>query len=305
VSPYRGPAPKRDARTRERERDARAVAERPRGTRESARTSARADAQTGDAYQSSPVSRRNEEQRLFGLNACLASFARRPQDLRKVWLTEQRVGVLKAVLAFCVKQRLGYRVVETEDLDKLTGTQHHEGVCLDVARRAPLSLTQLLAAQPPAPQASLLVLLDGVGNPHNVGAVLRSAANFGAGGLIVPAEAPAVLSGAACRVAEGGAEAVPLAQLARGEDALAALRAAGYAIAATVPRDGVDLYAQALPSRIALIFGAEGEGMNEALIRAADLRLTIPGSGTVESLNISASAAVLFAEWWRTARAVR
>jgi TrmH RNA methyltransferase len=147
-----------------------------------------------------------------------------------------------------------------------------------------------------------LVLLDGVGNPHNVGAVLRSAANFGAGGLIVPSEAPAVLSGAACRVAEGGAESVPMAQLARGEEALGALRAAGYAIAATVPREGADLYARPLPSRLALIFGAEGEGMNETLIRAADLRLTIPGSGAVESLNISASAAVLFAEWWRSGR---
>jgi TrmH RNA methyltransferase len=251
------------------------------------------------------VSRRHEEQRLFGLNACVALFAKRPLDLRKVWLTEQRVSVLKAVLAFCVKQRLGYRVVETEDLDKLTGSQHHEGVCFDVARRAPLSLTQLLALQPPAPQTSLLVLLDGVGNPHNVGAVLRSAANFGAGGLIVPPEAPSMLSGAACRVAEGGAEAVPMAQLARGEDVLATLRAAGYAIAATVPRDGVDLYAKPLPPRLALIFGAEGEGMNQALIRAADLCLTIPGRGAVESLNISASAAVLFAEWWRGTNSAR
>jgi TrmH RNA methyltransferase len=265
------------------------------------RASARAGAQASDASASSPASHRHEEQRLFGLNACLAAFARRPQDLRKLWLTEQRVPKLKPLLAWCVQHRLGYRVVEAEDLDKLSGTQHHEGVCMDLLRRAPLALRELLAQVPAAPAPSLLVLLDGVGNPHNVGALLRSAANFGAHGLIVAAQAPAMLSGAAARVAEGGAETIAYAQLAHGEDALAPLRAAGYAIAATVPRDGVMLFDKPLPPRLALIFGAEGEGMSEALIRAADLRLTIPGSGAVESLNISASAAVLFAEWWRVA----
>jgi len=249
-----------------------------------------------------PRARPAGETRIFGLNACLALFARRPQDVRKVWLLESRVGALKPVLAWCVKNRLGYRVVGDEDLDKLTATQHHEGVCFDVLRRPPFSVTELLAAAPREPQPSLLILLDGVGNPHNVGAVLRSAANFGAGGLILPAEAPPTLSGATCRVAEGGAEVVPLAQAGRNEDVLQTLRHAGYRIAATTPRDGVGLFDQPLPRRLVLIFGAEGEGMSDALIRAADLRLTIPGSGEVESLNISASAAVLFAEWWRGSR---
>jgi TrmH RNA methyltransferase len=242
------------------------------------------------------------ETRVFGLNACLALFARRPQDVRKVWLMESRVGALKPVLAWCVKNRLGYRVVQEDDLDKLTSTQHHEGVCFDVLRRPPLTVTGLLAAAPREPEASLLILLDGVGNPHNVGALLRSAANFGAHGLILSPDAPATLSGATCRVAEGGAEVVPLAQAGTDEDVLPILRKAGYRIAATTPRDGVGLFDQALPERLVLIFGAESEGIGDALIRAADLRLTIPGTGEVESLNISASAAVLFAEWWRSAR---
>jgi TrmH RNA methyltransferase len=240
--------------------------------------------------------------RLFGLNACLAAFAHRPQDLRKLWLSEARVAALRPLLAWCVQHRLGYRVVGDEDLAKLAGSQHHEGVCMDRVRRPFLSLGDLLAEAPPAPQPSLLLILDGVGNPHNVGAVLRSAANFGVDGLILPLQAPAALSGAACRVAEGGAEAVRLAQLRAGDDLVGALRAAGYRIAATSPRDGQGLYERPLPSRLALIFGAEGEGMSDALLRAADLRITIPGTGKVESLNISASAAVLLGEWFRSAR---
>src|SRR5580704_9310100 len=133
-----------------------------------------------------PRKRNTDEMRIYGVNACLAMFAKRPHDLRKVYLLESRLADLKAVLAYCVQRKLGYRVVENHDLDKLTASQHHEGVCFDVRRKAPVTLW-----------------LDGVGNPHNVGAVLRSAANFGAHGVIVSSETASGLSGAAYRVAEG------------------------------------------------------------------------------------------------------
>lgn len=245
------------------------------------------------------IQQRHEELRLFGLNACRAAFARRPQDVRKVYLSEERIPALKALLAFCVQHRLGYRVVDTADLAKLTASQHHEGICVEMRRQAPLGLAQLLAQLPAAPAPAVLVLLDGVGNPHNFGAVLRSAANFGVAGVVLPQESTLTLSGAACRVAEGGAEVVPLARPQVDEDTLALLRGAGFTIAATVPRDGAPLYAQPLPARVALVFGAENEGMSADLIAAADRRLTIPGTGSVESLNIAASAAVVFAEHFR------
>lgn len=239
------------------------------------------------------------ETRLYGLNACLAAFAKRPEALRKVYLTEARIPALKLVLAWCVKHRLGYRVVEDEDLDKLTNSRHHEGVCFEILRSPPLDLARLLSLQPAAPAASLLLWLDGVGNPHNLGALLRSAAHFGAAGVIVPDQSHLDVSGAAARVAEGAAEIVPIARapnIARAKDML---HAAGYALAATVPRQGTPLYDSRLPARIVLAFGAEGEGMSDALIEAADVRLTIPGSGAIESLNVAASVAVVLGEYWR------
>lgn len=246
-----------------------------------------------------PVVQRGAEARLYGLNACLAAFAHRPDALRKVYLTEARIPALKNVLAWCVKHRLGYRVVEDADLDKLTASRHHEGVCFDLVRAPPLTLDGLLARVPAPPVRSLLLWLDGVGNPHNLGALLRSAAHFGVDGVLTPASSALDVSGAAARVAEGAAEVVPLAQADSGVAALAALHARGYAIAATVPRDGTSLYATALPPRLALVFGAEGEGMSTSLIAAADLRLTIPGSGAIESLNVAASVAVVLGEYWR------
>lgn len=249
-----------------------------------------------------PLPQRGVEIRLYGLNACLAAFAKRPDAVRKVYLTESRIPALKSVLAWCVKHRVGYRVVEEADLDKLTASRHHEGVCFDLLRAQPLELTSWLTTMPEAPSPSLLLWLDGVGNPHNLGALLRSAAHFGVHGVIVPASAGLDVSGAAARVAEGAAEVVPLVQASSANEALVALRARGYALAATVPRDGVSLYSATLPARLVLVFGAEGEGMSEAMIAAADLRLTIPGSGAVESLNVAASVAVALSEWWRVVR---
>ena len=239
------------------------------------------------------------EMRLYGINACLAAFARRPGQLRKVYLLESRIAELKPVLAWCVKHRLGYRVVESTDLDKLTGSRHHEGICFEMLRPPALSLDDLLAAQPKAPAPSLLIWLDGVGNPHNLGALLRSAAHFGVAGVIVPATSSLDLSGAAARVAEGGAEVVPLVRVEDDMLALASLRAAGYRITATLPRGGENLYATRLEPRKVLVFGAEGEGMSTSLVEAADHKVSIPGSGMVDSLNISVSAAVVFSEYWR------
>ena len=247
----------------------------------------------------SPRKRNADEMRLYGLNACLALFAKRPHDLRKVYLLESRLTDLKAVLAWCVQKKLGYRVVQGNDLDKLTGTPHHEGVCFDIRRRAPVSLSTLLQMVPRPPQPCLLLWLDGVGNPHNVGAVLRSAANFGVHGVLMPTESIVGLSGSAYRVAEGGAESVALAQFSPGEDVLGALRNFEFQVAATVVREGESLYTARLPKRTVFVLGAEGAGLRSNLIARADLHITIPGTGAVESLNVAASAAVLLGEYYR------
>lgn len=239
------------------------------------------------------VERRRAELRVFGLNACLAVFARRPVAIRKVYLLESRMPVLREVLRWCADRRLGYRLVAEEDLRKLTGSQHHEGVCFDVLRPHWPDLAELLERLP-ATAPVQLVFAEGVGNPHNLGAILRSCAHFGVRALLVDGQADAVLSGAACRVAEGAAEAVPVV----GVDAAGwrRLASSGFTTAATVVRDGVSLHDAALPPRIVWMLGAEGSGLSAFTIGGARLRLTIPGTGQVESLNVSAAAAVLLSE---------
>jgi TrmH RNA methyltransferase len=241
---------------------------------------------------------RTAELRLYGLNAVRAMFARRPEALRKLYLAEHRIPQLQPLLKWCVANRIGYRVVDEEDLQKLAASAHHEGVVAEVLREEPAALTTWLQDLPAGPHVALW--LAGVGNPHNLGAILRSAAHFGVTALLLPKHSTLALSGAAARVAEGGAEVVPFVRLGRDDNAIAQLRGAGFTLAATVVRGGAGLFDRALPDRLVYVLGAEGEGMDPELAKACDLQLSIPGSGQVESLNVAAATAVFLAEWART-----
>lgn len=240
------------------------------------------------------------ELRLYGRNAIEAVFARRPDAIRKLYLLEARIPQLQPLLKWCAANRVGYRVVAEDDLRKLASSAHHEGIVADVLREAPQSLGTWLQALPQGPTCALW--LDGVGNPHNLGAILRSAAHFGVSAVLLPKTSPLALSGAAARVAEGGAEAVPFVRLGREDNAIAQLRSAGFQLAATVVRGGDDVFAARLPERLVYVLGGEGEGMDAELAKACDLRLGIPGSGKVESLNVSAATAVLLAQWCARSR---
>ena len=233
------------------------------------------------------------------MNAIKALFAHRPHALRKLYLAEARIPQVQPMLKWCVANRVGYRVCDEADLRKLAASSHHEGMVAEVLREEEASLTTWLQDLPPGPQCALW--LDGVGNPHNLGAILRSSAHFGVAAILLPKHSTLGLSGAAMRVAEGGAEAVSMVRLGRDDNAIAQLHGAGFKLAATVVRGGADLFATALPERLVYVLGAEGEGMANELAKACDLLVSIPGSGRVESLNVAAATAVMLAQWARRA----
>ena len=239
---------------------------------------------------------RQSELRVFGWHACLAVFNHRRDAIRKVYLEKERLHELRDVISHCVAHRLGYRLLPREEMEKLTKSLHHEGVCFEVLRAPLRPLADVLAALDQGTGA-WFVWLDGVGNPHNFGAMLRSAAHFGCSGVILEHDAGLALSGAACRVAEGGAEVVPLISIGSDDQALLALRRAGFSVLATVVRGGNDVFATPPPRRSVFVMGAEESGMRPELIARCDRRVGIPGSGLVESLNVSAAFAVLAAQW--------
>ncbi|EGL72123.1 putative methyltransferase, partial [Cronobacter sakazakii E899] len=215
------------------------------------------------------------------------------------WFIQSVTPRFKEALRWMAANRKAYHVVDDAELTKASGTEHHGGVCFLIKKRSGASVDQWLSK---AGDEDCVLALEDVGNPHNLGAIVRSCAHFGVKGVVVQ-DASLLESGAAVRTAEGGAEHVEPITGDSFSDALAQFRAAGYAIVTTSSHKGTPLFKATLPKKMVLVLGQESEGISEATQANADLSLSIDGTGNVESLNVSVATGVLLAEWWRQNKA--
>ncbi len=240
----------------------------------------------------------SDERKIYGVNSCEQFYKLHPELVIRAYFTEAaaraKFGPLMKALA---ASKRAYHVISGEELEKVTDSQHHEGVCLVIKQLPELQLGDWLAALP-ADSGCCVLLLDGVANPHNLGAIMRTAAHYRVGAIISD-NAPALRSGAAMRTAEGGALHVPVVSSGSLVAAMLALKEQGFTVYATSSRDSADLYRTKLPARCAFIMGEEQHGVSAPCMAAADKKLLIGGSGLVDSLNVSVAAALLSAEYWR------
>ncbi len=232
---------------------------------------------------------------MCGLHACLAVARRRPDQVRRVYLTKPRLREFSDLLKVCAKNHVAYHIVEPEDLERLTHSRHHEGVCLWVEERPTPSLKSALAQPGPA----ALLYLGGVSNPHNLGAIIRVSAHFGVHAILACGE-NLNISPALARTAEGGYEEVSIIPVASGPHPLRQAKSAGWTLVATSSHARSNLYTQPLPPRCVLLLGSEADGLPPPAQKFADRVVQIPGTGLVESLNVSCATAVVLAEFWRT-----
>lgn len=239
-----------------------------------------------------------KELKYYGLAAVLALWQRRPDEIIRLYVTEEMLKPCAALLKWAAATRRAYHIVESEDLERLTESIHHQGICALALEPEPATFAQCKEALKRQRGALLVGYLDGVENPHNLGAIVRTCAHFGIGWLIGEKGALPKLSPSACRVAEGGAEHVRLVSVSDRKRALEELKGLGFTVLATAA-DGESLYAGPLPERTLLVMGAEQTGVSAAMRRAADATIKIPGSGQVESLNVSVAFAITAAEFMR------
>jgi 23S rRNA (guanosine2251-2'-O)-methyltransferase len=178
-------------------------------------------------------------------------------------------------------------VVTRDVLDEMTGGAHHQGVAVRTSPVPLLSVDEVLQSAP-----QLVVVLDGLTDPQNVGAIIRSAEVLGAGALILPKDRSATVSPAVVRASSGAALHLPVAQVVNVARGLEQLKSAGYW---TI---GLDAEATSrfrdLPAieRAALVIGGEGKGIRPLVAKACDFMLAIPVRGRVTSLNAAAAAAI-------------
>ena len=231
-----------------------------------------------------------------------ARFARDPGSIKRLFFDHamgQRVGVICKVLA---QERKIYRQVEPAELEKIAGSIHHGGI-VAVVYAPPLRTPTPADIRAWAQRGETLLVLDRIGNAHNLGAVARTAAFFGVPRIVIPDEPTAARpSDAAYRVAEGGFEhlevclAKDLAGFAR-ELVVAGYEVVGAATRGAAALRGAERKADKAERKpVALLLGNEEHGLSPEVIAACTRLVTIPGSGKVESLNVSVAAAVLMWE---------
>jgi TrmH RNA methyltransferase len=242
----------------------------------------------------------DDEVRVCGINAVRAMFERRSQDIVRVYLTDDRIPLLSGLLKYCAAEHKAYHLVAPQELERVAGSVHHEGVCIIAKRKRALTFLELVSELKQSDRPTSLVMLEGVENPHNVGAILRVAANFGVRALLTEdhRDAPS-LSAAVLRTAEGGAEAVDLVRVESTERALAALVEIGFRIYATSGRGRSSIYREHIAPRALFVFGSEGRGLSKRLLGGAHEVVAIPGTGSVESLNVACASAIILGEYWR------
>ncbi|HWP94422.1 MAG TPA: 23S rRNA (guanosine(2251)-2'-O)-methyltransferase RlmB [Gammaproteobacteria bacterium] len=232
----------------------------------------------------------------YGLHAVRAALEV-PGRVEALWLLAGRDDErLATVMELAARQGLPVRRLSRQELDALAGTSRHQGV---VARLAPATVSgehalEALVASLPGP--ALLLVLDGVQDPHNLGACLRTANAAGAHAVIAPRDRAAGLTPAVRKVAAGAAEATPFFQVTNLARTLRFLKDAGIWLVGTAGEAETSLYAVDLTVPVALVMGAEGEGMRRLTREHCDYLVHLPMAGTVESLNVAVAAGICLYE---------
>ncbi len=226
---------------------------------------------------------------ICGANAVTALFARRAGDVQRLFYLAAHRDLVGPWCAGLAAARKPYRLVEAAELETVAGTPHHGGVVAIARWQAPLIFDH---ADPP--RGKFLLILDGIGNPHNLGAIARSAAFFGAPALLI-GEGPnhALPSPAAYRTAEGGLEYLTLYRTRDLPRAIAALDPHYRTVAASLSRLAVKPADLPRDRPIALVLGNEEHGVSPEVLAACRREVRIPGKGAVQSLNVAQAAAVL------------
>ena len=238
---------------------------------------------------------------VFGFHTVLARLRADPGSVIEIFLDEARVDARARDLA-TTAERLNVRVlrVPAKRLDGFYGGGRHQGVVARVeAAPAAHSLDDVLEA---ISGPVLLLVLDGVTDPHNLGACLRVANAAGAHAVVAPKDRAAGITPAVSKVASGAAEAMPYVMVTNLARTLDELKEREIWVVGADEEAGSTLFAADLPRSIAWVLGAEGEGMRRLTKERCDLRVRIPMLGSVQSLNVAVAAGICLYESVRRGR---
>lgn len=211
----------------------------------------------------------------------------------------QHGGRIQKILDLARSRGVPVRFEDRIQLDRAAAAEHHQGVVAFTASREALDIEDLLAGHSQSDaQATdqLFVLLDGIEDPHNVGAIVRTALAAGASGLIIPERRAAGLTDTVARVSAGALAHLPVARVKNLARAMEQLKEAGFWLIGLDERAEKSYTEVDYKGRIAIVMGGEGTGLHDLVRKRCDFLVSIPTTGPVRSLNVSVAAGVVLFE---------
>jgi 23S rRNA (guanosine2251-2'-O)-methyltransferase len=218
--------------------------------------------------------------------------ARRPMD--RVLVAKGASGPrLQEIIDLCREMSVPVRFEPREALDRVAGSAAHQGVVAFGAVGLHASLEDLLEG------AKLLVVLDGIEDPHNLGAIIRTAHAAGAAAVVIPERRAAGLTETVAKAAAGALEYLPVARVSNVSRTLEMLKARGFWIYGLDERGEQDYHRADYAVPTVFVLGGEGNGLHELVKRHCDVLVRIPLAGRISSLNVSVAAGIALFEWKR------
>lgn len=233
------------------------------------------------------------DERVYGRHPVLELLRGSGRRADEVAVLAGARGPLAEVVALARRAGVKVSFRTREQLTAMAGSHDHQGVVARVTAAEYVDVEDLLGVARDRGEPAFLMALDQVQDPRNLGALLRTADAFGAHGVVIPKHHAVGLTEAAARTAMGAVEHVRVARATNMVAALETLKESGVWVHGATLGDGVAPWAADLRGPVCLVFGSEGEGLRPLVARACDVLLTIPMTGSVGSLNVSAAGAVL------------
>ncbi len=236
------------------------------------------------------------EDMIEGRNA-LTEALKSGRTIDKVFVAAGDTDKALARLSAMAKEA-GAVVVSTDrrKLDMMSPTGAHQGIMAQVAAREYATIDQILQRAEEKGEAPLLVLCDELSDPHNLGAIIRTAECAGAHGVIIPKRRSVGLTAVVAKTSAGAVEYMPVARVSNMTAAIRDLKERGIWVFGTAAEARTDLYHADLKGPAAIVIGNEGQGMSRLVAESCDVLVSIPMKGNISSLNASAAASILLYE---------
>ena len=238
---------------------------------------------------------------LYGINTVTEALKARGRNFEWIGVAKERKDIrLRRVIDECRKIGVPVRVLSREELDEIAGTAAHQGLVAATSAKQYSDLDDIVASR--RGEHSLIVVLDGVEDPHNLGAILRTADAAGADGVVIPERRSAAVTAAVAKVSAGASEHLPVAKVTNISRALEELKGKDLWVVGLDERSQQTYDAVDYKMHCAIVLGAEGKGLHDLVRRHCDFLVSIPMLGKVPSLNVSVAAGVVLYEVVRQRR---